>query len=53
VRRRPRTATVTARRRSTLYALRGEEFLAAVLESQGATEVTEALVDARLGALGE
>jgi MFS family permease len=47
----PRTATVTAREDSELYALDREEFVAAVSGNPASAEAAEAVVGSRLGSL--
>jgi hypothetical protein len=48
LRRVPRTATVTAAEDSELYALDGEEFLAAICEHLGNTQAADIVISARL-----
>jgi MFS family permease len=45
----PRTATVTARTETELFALERDDFVAAVTGHAGSTEAAEAIVGARLG----
>ena len=45
----PRTATVTARTATELFALERDDFLAAVTGHSGSAEAAEAVVGARLG----